>query len=337
MHLKPLNIIGILMMLFAAFLLATHYLDQIILSITYPFLEGSSKGKSVLLFGLMGSMLLFYPLFKQKGTIANKISSINPKFSFDGHKYLKFTIIIILFTYLFGILLEFWVRFKFGVSPFTMFISFNPEASTTSITHSHIFKSILGYLIQVLGIHVPSGVNTGLSIAQYIPIIAFAIFIMFPLVYLTGLIALSQKRDFHKVIIAFSLTVSLIGMLDGGLFSTPALLGLFGLLLVYFVKNPLSVKGVIAPWIIIILFIILRFSIGIVGTNTDFHEITVINPSDNIDINGYTVLSLEKIDNKMIIKVPGNIHDKLLLSSLTDDLKGKCDGFFLSWNAYVWI
>lgn len=325
------------MMLFAFFLYITHYLDQTILSITYHFLEGSSKGKSVLLFSLMSSMLIFYPLFNQKGTISNKISSLSPKLSFDGQKYLKYTIIIIFFTYLFGILLELWVRFKFGVSPFTMFISFNPEASTTSITHSHMLKSILGYLIQVLGIYVPSGVNTGLSIAQYIPPIVFAIFIMFPLVYLTGLIALSQKRDFHKVIIAFSLTVSLIGMLDGGLFSTPALLGLFGLLLVYFVKKPLSVKGVLAPWIIVILFIILRFSIGIFGTNTEFHEITVINTSDNLDLNGYTVLGLEKTRDKMIIRVPGNIHDKLLLSSLTDDLKGKCDGFFLSWNAYLWI
>ncbi len=323
-------------MLFAIFLFSTHYLDNIILAITYPFLEGSSKGKSVLLFGIMGSILLFYPLLKQDGTIANKISSLSPKLSFNGQKCLKFTIIILLITYLFGIFLEIWLRAKFGVSIFTMFVSFNSNASSTSIIHTHVFKSILGSLIHILGIYVPSDINTGFSIAKYVPTVAFAICIMFPLVYITGLISLNNRRDLYKVILAFALTTSLIGMLDGGLFSTPALIGLSGLLGAYFIKEPFSPRDIIKPSTIIIILILIRIFIGLLGNNADFHEITVINPSENIDFKGYDVLSIEKYPDRMIVKVPGNINDKTLLLKLIGDLKGKCSGFFLSWNLFSW-
>jgi hypothetical protein len=324
------------MILFAIFIYATNLLDHVILSITYPFLEGSSEGKSVILFGVMGSMLLFYPLFRQNGIIANKISKVIPELGFEGQKYLKITIIIIMITYLFGMFLEIWIRAKFGVSIFTMFVSFNEGASSTSITHSHILKSVLGSFIEFLGIHVPAQINTGVSLAQYFSPVAFAIFIAFPLVYLAGLASLSRREDIYKIILAFGLTISLIGMLDGGLFSTPAIFGLLILLSVYFMKKPFSPKYLAKPMLIVILLIIIRISIGLIGTNTEFHEITIINPSENIDLNGYNVLSIEKEENKMMIKVPGNTNDKVLLLKLTDDLKGKCSGFFLSWNIYSW-
>lgn len=324
------------MILFAGLLFVTNFLDDILLTITYPFLEGSSEGKSIILFGIMGSMLLFYPLFKQDGIIANKISSLSPLLKFDGQKYLKFMIIIIFFTYLAGLLLEIWIRTKFGVSLFTIFVSYNSSVSTTSLTHSHILKSILGALIHYFGVFIPSQINTGVSLAQYIPSVAFVIFIVFPVIYLTGLIALSQKRDLYKVLLAFAITISLIGMLDGGLFSTPALLGLLILLSVYYMKKPFSPKYISKPIIIILLLIILRVSLGLIGTNTEFHEITIVDPLENIDLNGYNVLSIEKEENKMIVKVPGDTNDKVLLLQLTEDLKGKCRGFFISWNIYSW-
>lgn len=324
------------MILFAIFIFTTNLPDHIILSVTYPFLEGSSEGKSVILFGVMGSMLLFYPLFRQDGFIKKRIAKSFPQLSFESQKYLKITIIIIFITYLFGIFLEIWIRTKFGVSLFTIFVSFSEGASSTSITHSHILKSVLGSFIEFSGIHVPSHINTGVSLAQYFHPVAFAIFIAFPLVYLTGLASLSQREDIYKIILAFGLTISLIGMLDGGLFSTPALLGLLILLSVYYMKKPFSLKYLSKPMLIVILLIILRFSIGIIGTSTDFHEITIIDPSENIDLNGYNVLSIEKEENKMIVKVPGDTNDKVLLLKLIDDLNGKCSGFFLSWNIYSW-
>lgn len=324
------------MILFAIFIYATNLLDHVILSITYPFLEGSSEGKSVILFAIMGSLLLFYPLFRQNGFIGKKISKSLPQLTFESQKYLKITILIIFITYLFGIFLEIWIRARFGVSIFTMFVSFGPDASSTSINHSHILKSVLGSLVQFIGLRVPSHINTGVSLAQYFSPVAFAIFIAFPLVYLTGLTSLSRRNDIYKIILAFGLTISLIGMLDGGLFSTPALFGLLILLSVYYMKSPFKLKYLRNPFLIVLLLVILRLSISFVGTNTEFHEITVIDPSQDLNLNGYDVLSVQKEGNKMIIKVPGNMNDKVLLLKLIDDLKGKCSGFFLSWNVYSW-
>lgn len=324
------------MILFAIFIYTTNLLDHIILNITYPFLEGSSEGKSILLFAVMGSILLFYPLFREEGFIGKNIKKTFPQLSFDSQKYLKITIIIIFITYLFGIFLEIFIRAKFGVSMFTTFVSFGQSVSSTSITHSHMLKSMLGSFIEFLGIHVPSHINTGVSLAQYFSPAAFIIFITLPLAYLTGLISLSHRHDIYKIILAFGITISLIGMMDGGLFSTPALFGLLILLSVYYMKKPFSPKYLTKPVLIVLLLVVLRISIGIIGTNTDYHEITIINPSDDINLNGYDVLSVQKEDNKMIVRVPGNLFDKTLLLSLTNDLKGKCSGFFLSWNIYSW-
>jgi hypothetical protein len=232
---------------------------------------------------------------------------------------------------------EIWLRAKFGVSLFTMFVSFNHEASTTSITHSHIIKSMLGTFIQILGIQIPSEINTGISIAQYISPLAFVIFIVFPLVYLTGLASLSGRDYTNIVLLSFGISISLIGMLDGGLFSTPALIGFLILLSVYYIKKPFSFKYLKIPVLIVVLLIILRLSIGLIGTNTDYHEITIINPSEDINLANYDVLSIQKEGNKMIVKLSGNINDKVLLLKLINNLEGKCSGFFISWNIYSWV
>ena len=147
----------------------------------------------------------------------------------------------------------------------------------------------------------------------------------------------NQERNLYRIILAFVLTLSLIGILDGGLFSTPAIIGLAGLLGLYFIKKPFSPRDLLKPSVIIIFLIILRFSLGLLGTNTEVHEITIINPADNIDLQGYDVLNVQKEQNKTIITVPGNINDKELLKELTTSLKGKCSGFFLSWNLLSYV
>lgn len=180
-----------------------------------------------------------------------------------------------------------------------------------------MFKSVLGLLIQSLGIHISSGVNAGVPLIPYTTPLALIVLVTWPLIYIAGIIALSnQGRDLYKVILAFVLTLSLIGILDGGLFSTPALIGLAGLLGLYFIKNPFSPNDLFKPSVIVIILIILRLSIGLIGTSTEVHEITIINPSDNIDLQGYDVLSVQKEGNKTIITVQGNINDKVLLIDL---------------------
>ena len=85
------------------------------------------------------------------------------------------------------------------------------------------------------------------------------------------------------------------------------------------------------------LIIILRVSISVFGSNTDFHELTIIDPADNINLNGYDVLSIQKEGNRTIVELPGNLSDKPLLLKLIPDLKGQCSGFTLSWNYKAWV
>lgn len=327
------------MILFAALLTVTHFLDGTILALTYHLMEGSSKGKSIILFAVMGSLLLFYPLFRSNGLFGKRISSLSPRLKIDSQKYLKFTIITIFFTYVVGLLIEIWIRIKLDLSLFTIFVSYNSnEFSTTALTHSHVFKSVLGFVIHSLGIHVSSTINTGVPLAQYTVPFSLIILITFPLIYIAGIIALSEKRDLYKVILAFLLTLSFITMLDGGMLDYPAWIALTGLLLIYFTsKKSFSPRDLYKPAIIMALIIILRVSISVFGSNTDFHEVTIIDPSENINLSGYDVLSIQKEENRTIIELPGNISDKPLLLKLVPDLKGKCSGFALSWNYKAWV
>ena len=339
LRLNKLNIIGIILILFAVILALTNFLDKLILEITYPFLEGSSQGKSIILFTVMGSLFLLYPLFNLKGMIGKRISSINKLFKYDDKKYLKFTIITLFFTYIFGLLIEVLIRIKLGVPILTTFIAYNSNSySSSAVAHSHVFKSVLGFIIQSLGIHINTGVIAGVPLIPYTIPLALIVLVTWPLIYIGGIIAISnQERDLYKVILAFVLTLSLIGILDGGLFSTPAIIGIAGLLGIYFIKKPFSSRNLLKPSVIIIFLIILRFSLGLLGTNTEVHEITIINPADNIDLQGYNVLSVQKEQNKTIVTVPGNTNDKVLLTELTKTLKGKCSGFFLSWNILSYV
>ena len=327
------------MMLFAVLLITTSFLDNIILALTYHLMEGSSAGKSIILFAVMGSLLLLYPLFTSNGLIGKKISSLSPHFKIDSQKYLKFTIITVFFTYIVGLLIEIWIRIKLGVSLFTIFVSYNSnEFSTTALTHSHVFKSVFGFVVNSLGIHVSSGINAGGPLAQYTIPFSLIILITFPLIYIAGITALSEKRDLYKVILAFALTLSFITMLDGGMLDYPAWIGLAILLIVYFAsKKPFSPKNLVTPIIIMALIIILRVSASVFGSDTTFHEVSIINPSDNLNLSSYDVLSVQKEGNKMVVELPGNLSDKPLLLKLIPDLQGKCSGFALSWNYQAWV
>ena len=325
------------MILFSIVIFSTKFLDQLILNITYPFLEGSSEGKSVLLFGIMGSILLLYPLVNFKGKIMQKISSINPALKENGNYYLKLIIIVVLLTYLIGILIEIIIRLKLGVSIFTTFVAMDPSPTSTSITHSHVFKSVLGDLISLSGFHVPNNIHTGSALIHYTSPFSFIVLITFPITYLLGLISLNQRQNLYKIILAFAITTSLIGMLDGGLFSTPALIGISGLLGVYAIKKPFSIKDLLKPSFLIILLIILRISIGLLGTNTEYHEVTFIDEKVPVDLNGYNVTSIDHVGDKTIIRISTDKSDKSILIDMVQRSEGKVSGLTLSWDIFSWI
>lgn len=333
MNFNRLGIVGIVMILFGLLLFKTEFLDQLVTSILWPLLSGSSKGKSVLLLVIMGSLLLLNPLINHP-KIAGKITFID--FS-NGKKYIKFTVFLVLLTYLLGILIEVWLRLKYGVSIFTIFVSLNPDVSSTSMMHSHVFKSVLGSIITSLGETAPSPIHTGNSLIQYVSPFVYFIIILFPLAYITGLLSLNKNRDIHKLSLAFAVSLSLIAMIDGGLFSQPAVIGLSGLLVMYFIKKPFSPRNLIKPVVIMSLIVLLGFALEIGGTNTAYHEITVINQTEEVDMAGYNALSINKMDNKTIIIIKPDTGDKDTLERLFKTFKGKADGFFITWNFLSYV
>lgn len=325
------------MLLFSVLVFSTKFLDSTILQLTYPFLEGSSEGKSVLLFGIMGSLLLLYPLFNCSGRIMQKISSLNNSLVCDGQKYLKLIIILVFLTYIVGIIIEIMIRVKYGVSPFTTFVAMNPSPTSTSITHSHVFKSVLGDLIGLSGLHISGNIHTGSSLISYTSPLSFLILITFPLTYLLGLVSFNHRKNRYKFVLAFAITTALIGMLDGGLFSTPAIVGLAGILGVYYIKQPFSLKNLIKPSLFIVLLIVLRLTIGVLGTHTDYHEITILDEKSQVDLNGYSVTGIEVDGNETRLKISTDRSDKYILTDMVNRSKGKASGIFMSWNIFSWL
>ena len=237
MHINRLSIIGIGLILFSVLIILVNSLDNIVLQLTYPFLMGSSEGKAIIFFFLMGSMLLISQFINNSEYIRKSKISSKP-----GNYYLKLIIILVFCTLILGLIFEIWIRIKFGVPIFTTFVSTTPSLSTSSIIHSHVFKSMLGILISDTGIYVPSNIHTGISIAHYIPKVALIIFAVIPAVYILGLLSLDNRHDVQKILLIFGLSTIMIGMVDGGLFSTPALIGLAVLLGIYSIKKPFSPK-----------------------------------------------------------------------------------------------
>lgn len=331
-----ISVIGLLLLLLGVYIFRYDNLDIYIRPLTQIFLMGSSEGKDVLFFLLMGSMLFISPLFTSKGYLRHKLSYFNYFKEWKANDFLKVSIIIVLLTYALGIIMEIWLRAQFGVSIFTAFVSLNPDPTSSSILHSHIFKAVLGpYLSSI--VTVPTGVHTGTSLLQYVPSIGLLILIIFPLIYLLGLFSIGERRDYHQVIVIFAISNTLIGLIDGGLLSTPAMVGLSGILGMYSLKMPFSPKNLITPTVIIALLIILRVILGVFGSNTDYYEVTVIGAGENLNLSDYDVLSVQTQDNKTIIHISPKYNEMILLNDLARTLEGKCQGFFISWNFFSYF
>lgn len=327
---------GVILLFLGVFILKYDALDAYIRPFTQIFLMGSSKGKDVLFFLLMGSMLVLSPLFGREGILRQKLSYFNYFKEWKGNDFLRVAIILVLFTYSLGIVLEIWLRMQFGVSLFTTFVSLIPSPTSSSILHSHIFKAVIGPYVSSM-VMVPTNIHTGTSLLQYVPPIGFLIVLVFPLVYLLGLFSIGERRDYHKVIVIFAISTTLIGLIDGGLFSTPAMVGLSGILGMYSLKMPFSPRNLITPTLIIASLIIIRVIFGLFGSNTDYYEVTVIGAPENIDLSSYDVLSVEKNGDKTIVRISPKYNEMVLLNDLSMSLEGKCRGFFISWNFFSYF
>ncbi len=319
------------MILIGVLITFVNSLDQIVLQLTYPFLMGSSEGKAIIFFFLMGSMLVLSQLMNNSYIKNSRISSK------PGNYYLKLAIILVFCTFILGLLFEIWIRVKFGVPIFTTFVSTSPTVSTSSIIHSHVFKSMLGILIHDTGIYIPSNIHTGISIAQYIPKVAMVIFAVLPTVYVLGLLSLNNRHDVQKILLIFGISTAMIGMVDGGLFSTPALIGISVLLGIYSIKKPFSPRNLIKPSLFIILLLILRVVIGLIGSNPEFYEVTVLGGHGDIQLEGFNILDEKIVGNKTIIKVSSNMNELTFFNQTSQILDDKYPAFFVSWNIYSYF
>ncbi|WP_297980105.1 hypothetical protein [uncultured Methanobrevibacter sp.] len=365
--------VGIILIILGVSLYLFSGIDQFIRPFTQPILMGSSKGKDILFFVLFGITLILSTLCDNE-KIYNRIKSLPiPK---DRKFYLKLSLFIFLFTAICGLIAELYLRYSLGIEYNTIFVVLNPSYTTTSFLHSHLYKSIFGIILGEFLSHIPAGIHTGSSLSPYTPSIISALFILIPITYISMLMSLQRQNPISRVILSFTITLGIIGLIDGGLFSTPAIGGIYGILIIlyndaiideirnYFSidkKDRKSLKTILKnekeilqslverkenikkyakiafPHIALILIIVLRFSIAFYGAGADYYELTIEN-GENIDLSEYDVLEIEHAsENRTIAYISNEYNEMELLNDLVLSLDGKCDWYSLSWNIYSYL
>ena len=360
MKLNKTIIIGLIFILFGGILFLTDTFNPIIRPVTHLFLMGSSKGKDIMFFGLLG-LFLIIPQFIKK--------------DFDPEKYLKISLVVGWVLLICGIILEILFRLQMGIKLNTVFCAMSNTMSTTSILHTHLLKSILGAVItQIIGPFVQSDINTGVGLYQYVPSFGFLVILLIPIVFITLILAIRNRPWFTSLLLAFFSSCLIIGAIDGGLFGTPALVGILGIYLVYrngFYLNYIVYKLLgdekslekneeIQPiyknrgfkkwrfilnryliWFVVVAIILLRFSVAFAGAESDYYTVDVINPSGEIDL-GNINSKVTYIDNttnlnKTTYHIDPSYNEMELINDLKVPLKNSCRYYTVTWNAYSYL
>ena len=351
-------IVGLIFIIFAGLIFITDIFNPIIRPITHLFLMGSSKGKDIMFFGLLG-LFLIIPQFIKK--------------DFHPEKYLKISMIVGWVLLICGILLEIVFRLQMGIKLNTVFCAMSSMMSSTSILHTHLLKSILGAIItQIIGPFVQSDINTGVGLYTYVPSLGFLVILLIPILFVTLVLAIRNRPRFTSLLLAFFSSCLIIGAIDGGLFGTPALVGILGLYLVYrngyylnYIiytvlgdEKSLEKNEEIQPvyrnrgfkewryllnrfliWFVVIGIIILRFSIAFAGAEPDYYTVDVVNPADNINLGSIDVKVIENFThpNKTTYHIDKNYNEMELINDLNVPLKNSCEYYTVSWNIYSYL
>lgn len=391
--------LGILLIFLAVLIFFTDALNPFIRPFTQLFLMGSSKGKDIMFFAIFGVFLILSQIFEyspnfKNNRIVKKIMSyrFSSIFKLNNNTYIKISLILFVATAIFGLILELTMRYQMGISPLTTFVAMgNNNITSTSIIHSHIYKSVVGGMINSvlssIGIGVPTGINTGDALSQYVPNIANIIIVILPILFLLQLASIKNRLGPSRLLLTFTSTCGLIGIFDGGLFSVPCAGGIYGMLIVYFDETGFDYygaklfrnKGIIKkikgkmeiikkyklisyntfkrfiPHLFLILMILLRLSISLLGSNVEYYEVEIMNPTATLEdiktnLSSYSILSIQKNSNNIntinnnennanniIIHISPEYNEEELLNSLIESLDGKSSGYFMSWNAYSYF
>lgn len=358
MKLNKTFIIGLIFILFAGVIFITDIFNPIIRPITYLFLMGSSKGKDIMFFGLLGVFMILPQLVKRE---------------FDPTKYLKISMVIGSVLLILGIVLEVIFRLQMGIKLNTIFCAMSNTMSTTSILHTHLLKSILGALLgQIIGPFIQSDINTGVGLYQYLPSFGFLVILLIPILFATLVLAIRNRPAVTSFLLAFFSSCLIIGAIDGGMFGTPAMAGILGLYMIYrngfyinlhiysFFKDEKSLekneeiqpvyrnrgfhelrylfnRGLILLAIGIV--ILLRFTIAFAGAEPDYYTVDVMNTTDEIDLGNITteVISNHTTANKTTYYISNNYNEMKLLNDLKIPLNNSCEYYTVSWNIYSYL
>ena len=353
-------IIGLISIVIGGIILTSDILNPIIRPVTHLFLMGSSKGKDILFFGLLGLFLIIPQLIKK---------------NYDSEKYLQISMRIGWLLLILGIALEVMFRQQMGIKLNTVFCSMSNTMSSTSILHTHLLKSIIGALIsQIMGPFVQSNINTGVGLYSYVPSFGFLVILLIPALFATLILAIRNRPWFTSLLLAFFSSCLIIGAIDGGLFGTPALVGILGLYLVYrngfymnYIlytvlrdKNSLEKNEEIQPvyrnrgfkewryifnrfliWFVVVGIIILRMSVGVAGAETDYYTVDVVNPTDNIDLGDINLKVIEQKNytdsNKTTYYIDHNYNEMELINDLKHPLKNSCEYYTVTWNIFSYL
>lgn len=356
MKINKTAVLGIIFILLSGVIFATDILNPIIRPITYLFLMGSSKGKDIMFFGLFGVFLILSQLIKK---------------DINSQKFLKLSVIIGSVLLICGILLEILFRLELGIGLNTIFASMTNNMSSTSILHTHLLKSIFGeFITAIIGPFIQSNINTGVGLYSYVPDIGKIIIILFPILFITLVLANNKRSWIITILLGFFSSCLLIGALDGGLFGTPAIVGICGSYLVYRNEYYLNQAfGIIfhdkelfenkntceptyrnknqhillfllnrlLPYIIVCLIILLRFTIAFAGAESDYYTVDIKNPEDNIEINDIDIENITTAENTTTLIINNNYNEMKLLNDLKIPLKDKCEYYTLTWNIYSYM
>lgn len=356
MKLNKTIIIGVIFIILAGVIFKTDILNPIIRPVTYQFLMGSSKGKDIMFFGLLGLFLILSQVIDM---------------DFDPTKYLKISILTGSVLLVLGIFLEIVFRLQMGIKLNTIFASMANTMSSTSILHTHLLKSILGaVLTQIIGPFIQSDINTGVGLYSYVPSVGFLVILLIPILFVMLVLAMRNRPWFTTFLLALFSSCLIIGAIDGGLFGTPAIVGILGLYLVYrngyclnYImgtiirdKQSLEKNEEIQPpytnkdfseirylfnrfayLIPIILIILLRFTVAFAGAEPDYYTVDVINPENNIDLGNISAEIINHDPNKITYKIEPSYNEMELLNDLKIPLNNSCEYYTVSWNIYSYL
>ena len=360
---------GIFLIIIGIMLFFLSGIDQFIRPFAQLILMGSSKGKDILFFVVSGITIILSTLGDNE-RIHNHFMNLNiPKILKDNDFYLKLSLILFLFTGIMGVIVEVYLRSTLGLNWNTILVIMNPTMTSTSILHSHLYKSIFGIILGSFLSYIPAGIHTGSSLSAYTPSIIYVLFIFIPIIYIAMVMSLQRRKMISRLLLALTSTMGIIGIMDGGLFGTPAIAGIYGMLIIMFNENILDeildilsriderdiVKSEIAdkfkknmksknslskkliPHVALILIIILWFSIAFYGACPDSYEVNIYEGHDLGALNQYDTLNLTEHQNKTTVYLSNQYNEMELLNNLAISLEGKCDWYSLSWNIHSYF